>query len=87
MTNTRSPSTVTAIRPRWVLALTSIAYLMVVLDSLVVITAQQPSPLDSGRPCGPASPSPYWPRSRRSPSRTRPQATAHPDPADVLVAT
>jgi hypothetical protein len=26
MTNTRSPSTVTAIRPRWVLALTSTAH-------------------------------------------------------------
>jgi EmrB/QacA subfamily drug resistance transporter len=30
---------VTAIRPRWVLGLTSIAYFMVVLDSLVVVTA------------------------------------------------
>jgi EmrB/QacA subfamily drug resistance transporter len=39
MTNTRSPSTATAIRPRWVVGLTSIAYFMVVLDSLVVITA------------------------------------------------
>ncbi len=39
MTNTRSPSTVTAVRPRWALALTSIAYFMVVLDSLVVVTA------------------------------------------------
>jgi EmrB/QacA subfamily drug resistance transporter len=39
MTNTRSPSTVTGIRPRWVLGLTSIAYFMVVLDSLVVVTA------------------------------------------------
>src|SRR6185437_10656592 len=39
MTNTRSPSAVTAIRPRWVLGLTSIAYFMVVLDSLVVVTA------------------------------------------------
>jgi EmrB/QacA subfamily drug resistance transporter len=39
LTNTRSPSTVTAIRPRWVLGLTSIAYFMVVLDSLVVVTA------------------------------------------------
>ncbi len=39
MTNTRSPSTVTAVRPRWVLGLTSIAYFMVVLDSLVVVTA------------------------------------------------
>ena len=39
MTNTRSPSTVTAIRPRWVLGLTSTAYFMVVLDSLVVVTA------------------------------------------------
>ena len=39
MTNTRSRSTVTAIRPRWVLGLTSIAYFMVVLDSLVVVTA------------------------------------------------
>jgi hypothetical protein len=26
MTNTRSPSTATAIRPRWVLGLTSLAY-------------------------------------------------------------
>ncbi|MGE5292788.1 MAG: MFS transporter [Micromonosporaceae bacterium] len=39
MTNTRSPSTVTAVRPRSVLGLTSIAYFMVVLDSLVVVTA------------------------------------------------
>jgi EmrB/QacA subfamily drug resistance transporter len=39
MTNTRSPSTATAVRPRWVLGLTSIAYFMVVLDSLVVVTA------------------------------------------------
>jgi hypothetical protein len=39
MTNTRSPSTVTAIRPRWVLGLISIAYFMVVLDSLVAVTA------------------------------------------------
>jgi EmrB/QacA subfamily drug resistance transporter len=39
MTNTRSLSTVTTIRPRWVLALTSTAYFMVVLDSVVVITA------------------------------------------------
>ena len=39
MTNTRSPSTVTGARPRWVLALTSIAYFMVVLDALVVVTA------------------------------------------------
>ena len=39
MTNTRSPATVTGIRPRWVLGLTSIAYFMVVLDSLVVVTA------------------------------------------------
>jgi EmrB/QacA subfamily drug resistance transporter len=39
MTNTRSPSAVTAVRPRWVLGLTSIAYFMVVLDSLVVVTA------------------------------------------------
>jgi MFS family permease len=37
--NTRSPSAVTAVRPRWVLGLTSIAYFMVVLDSLVVVTA------------------------------------------------
>jgi EmrB/QacA subfamily drug resistance transporter len=37
--NTRSPSTVTAVRPRWVLGVTSIAYFMVVLDSLVVVTA------------------------------------------------
>jgi EmrB/QacA subfamily drug resistance transporter len=39
MTNTRSPSTATAVRPRWVLSLTSIAYFMVVLDALVVVTA------------------------------------------------
>jgi len=39
MTNTRSPSTVTAVRPRWVLGLTSIAYFIVVLDALVVVTA------------------------------------------------
>jgi EmrB/QacA subfamily drug resistance transporter len=39
MTNTRSPSAVTAIRPRWVLGLTSTAYFMVVLDALVVVTA------------------------------------------------
>ena len=39
MTITRSPSTVTGVRPRWVLGLTSIAYFMVVLDSLVVVTA------------------------------------------------
>jgi len=39
MTNTRSPSTVTAVRPRWVLGLTSIAYFIVVLDTLVVVTA------------------------------------------------
>jgi EmrB/QacA subfamily drug resistance transporter len=39
MTNTRSPSAVTAVRLRWVLGLTSIAYFMVVLDSLVVVTA------------------------------------------------
>ena len=39
MTNTRSRSTGTAVRPRWVLGLTSIAYFMVVLDSLVVVTA------------------------------------------------
>jgi EmrB/QacA subfamily drug resistance transporter len=39
MTNTRSPSPVTGVRPRWVLGLTSIAYFMVVLDSLVVVTA------------------------------------------------
>ena len=37
--NTRSPSAVTAVRPRWVLGLTSTAYFMVVLDSLVVVTA------------------------------------------------
>jgi MFS family permease len=36
MTNIRTPS---AIRLRWVLGLTSTAYFMVVLDSLVVITA------------------------------------------------
>ncbi len=43
MTTTRSPSSVTGVRPssgsHWVLALTSIAYFMVVLDSLVVVTA------------------------------------------------
>jgi EmrB/QacA subfamily drug resistance transporter len=39
MTNTRSPSTATEVRPRWVLGLTSIAYFMVVLDALVVVTA------------------------------------------------
>jgi EmrB/QacA subfamily drug resistance transporter len=44
MTTTRSPSTASAStatvpRQRWVLALTSTAYFMVVLDSLVVITA------------------------------------------------
>jgi len=39
MTITRSPSTVTGVRPRWVLGLTSIAYFVVVLDSLVVVTA------------------------------------------------
>jgi EmrB/QacA subfamily drug resistance transporter len=39
MTNTRSPSTATATRLRWVLCLTSTAYFMVVLDALVVITA------------------------------------------------
>ena len=39
MTNTRSPSAVTGVRPRWVLGLTSVAYFMVVLDSLVVVTA------------------------------------------------
>jgi EmrB/QacA subfamily drug resistance transporter len=39
MTYTRSPSAATAIRPRWVLGLTSIAYFMVVLDALVVVTA------------------------------------------------
>jgi EmrB/QacA subfamily drug resistance transporter len=37
MTNVRTPST--TIRLRWVLGLTSTAYFMVVLDSLVVITA------------------------------------------------
>ena len=37
MTNVRTPSTTT--HRRWVLALTSTAYFMVVLDSLVVITA------------------------------------------------
>jgi EmrB/QacA subfamily drug resistance transporter len=37
MTNVRTPSTTT--HPRWVLGLTSTAYFMVVLDSLVVITA------------------------------------------------
>ena len=39
MTNTRSPSRLTGFRPRWVLGLTSVAYFMVVLDSLVVVTA------------------------------------------------
>jgi EmrB/QacA subfamily drug resistance transporter len=39
MTNTRSPSTATATRLRWVLGLTSTAYFMVVLDAGVVITA------------------------------------------------
>jgi len=39
MTNTRPPSAVTAVRPRLVLGLTSIAYFMVVLDSLVVVAA------------------------------------------------
>jgi MFS family permease len=39
MMNTRSPSAGTAVRPRWVLTVTSIAYFMVVLDSLVVVTA------------------------------------------------
>jgi hypothetical protein len=37
MTNVRTPSTTTPLR--WVLGLTSTAYFMVVLDSLVVITA------------------------------------------------
>ena len=39
MTNTRPPSAVTVVRPRLVLGLTSIAYFMVVLDSLVVVAA------------------------------------------------
>jgi EmrB/QacA subfamily drug resistance transporter len=39
MTNTRSPSTMPTLRPPWVLGLTSVAYFMVVLDSLVVVTA------------------------------------------------
>jgi EmrB/QacA subfamily drug resistance transporter len=39
MTNTRYPSPVTGVRPRWVLGLTSLAYFMVVLDALVVVTA------------------------------------------------
>lgn len=39
MTKTRYPSAVPAPRHRWVLGLTSIAYFMVVLDSLVVVTA------------------------------------------------
>jgi len=39
MTNARSRSAATGVRPRWVLGLTSIAYFMVVLDSLVVVTA------------------------------------------------
>jgi hypothetical protein len=33
MTSTRSPSTVTATQLRWVLALTSTAYFMVILDT------------------------------------------------------
>ena len=39
MTNTGSPSRMSGFRPRWVLGLTSVAYFMVVLDSLVVVTA------------------------------------------------
>jgi len=39
VTNTRSPLTATAIRSRWVLGLTSTAYFMAVLDSLVVVHA------------------------------------------------
>ncbi|HLK74731.1 MAG TPA: DHA2 family efflux MFS transporter permease subunit [Streptosporangiaceae bacterium] len=39
MTNTSFPSAGTAVRPRWILGLTSVAYFMVVLDSLVVVTA------------------------------------------------
>jgi uncharacterized protein YndB with AHSA1/START domain len=56
MTNTRSPCTVTTVRPRWVLGLTSIACFMVALDSLVVVTALPPMPQGSAlRPRGPAS--------------------------------
>ena len=39
MTNTARPSAATAPRLSWVLGLTSTAYFMVVLDSVVVITA------------------------------------------------
>jgi EmrB/QacA subfamily drug resistance transporter len=39
MTNPRTPSRAGTIRPHWVLGLTSTAYFMVVLDSLVVVTA------------------------------------------------
>ena len=46
MTNTRFPCTVTTVRPRWVLGLTSIACFIVVLDSLVVVTALPRMPKD-----------------------------------------
>src|SRR5260370_8568360 len=39
MTSTRSPSTVTATQLRWVLALTSTAYFMVILDTGALFTA------------------------------------------------
>ena len=39
MTSTRSPSTVTATWLRWVLALTSTAYFMVILDTGALFTA------------------------------------------------
>jgi EmrB/QacA subfamily drug resistance transporter len=39
MMDSPSRSAATAVRPRWVLGLTSIAYFMVVLDALVVVTA------------------------------------------------
>jgi hypothetical protein len=46
MTTTRSPCTVTTVRLRRVLGLTSIAYFVVVLDSLVVVTALPRMPQD-----------------------------------------
>lgn len=46
MTNTGSPSTMSGFRPPWVLGLTSVAYFMVVLDSLVVVTALPRMQLD-----------------------------------------
>ena len=39
MTSTRSPSTATATQLRWVLALTSTAYFMVILDTGALFTA------------------------------------------------